>query len=85
MKKREMEHIEDCCSLEEHMKCWANCDHRMDTIKSCRSKLHRGGEARHSFTLSVTLDENQRGHRLHNKTVNTSRNKRSAQIERSRH
>ena len=58
MKKREMEHIdlEDCCSLEEHRKCWANYDHRIDTINSCRSKIHRSGKARHSFTL----DENQR-------------------------
>ena len=38
MKKREIEHIEDCCSLKEHRKCWANYDHRIDTINSCRSK-----------------------------------------------
>ena len=29
MKKREKDHIDDCCTLEEYRKCWANYDNRM--------------------------------------------------------
>ena len=55
MKKREIEHIEDCCSLKEHRKCWANYDHRIDTINSCRSKIHRSGEVRSTTTWTSLL------------------------------
>ena len=51
MHTREMEHIEDCCSLEEHRKCWANYDHRIDTITAVDLKyigVEKQGTAAHS-------------------------------------
>ena len=61
MKKREIEHIEDCCSLKEHRKCWANYDHRIDTINSCRSKKHRSRVEKQGTAAHSTLNLDQTG------------------------